>query len=195
MNIHNINNLKSIGSESISKSMQIGSIPAIRISKCYKIKFRNDYQNINILIHFSSLRDINILIMIVLDSYQKLFQICISFSNDTQTAKHAVQFLVTVAKRKRSKTSVPCSLLKRFYQRTARRGQTSADISRQLRMVCCNWPRCSCATFDRFQPFVHYQLLVQFWPLQQRWAMMAIANICKSGKVDDICFNHYIYIC
>ena len=114
--------------------------------------------------------------------------------DDTQTAKYAVQFPVTAAKRKRSKTSVSCSSLKRFCQRTARRGEASAEVSRQLRMVCRSWPRCSSATFDQFQQLVHYQLLVQFWLLEQRLAIKAIANICKSSRVDDICFICYIYI-
>ena len=68
-----------------------------------------------------------------------------------QTAKHATQFPVTAAKRKRSKASVPCSSLKRFCQRIAQRGEYSAETSGQLRMVCRSWPRCSGATSDRFQ--------------------------------------------
>ena len=72
-----------------------------------------------------------------------------------QTAKHAAQFPATAAKRKRSKAFVPRSSLKRFCQRIARRGETSAKVSGQLRMVCRSWPRCSGDAHLRYLSFIH----------------------------------------
>ena len=85
-----------------------------------------------------------------------------------QTAKHAAQFPATAAKCKRSKAFVPHSSLKRFCQRIARRGETSAKVSGQLTMVCRSWPHCSGDAHLRYLSFIHSVAVCMVHPVWLR---------------------------